>query len=373
MVMTMYKKQVAIIDVGSSEIRAVVGERGVNNTFIIKGKSSFSYEGFADGMFFDINGLKQALLSAGDYLKRVSRGDVNTVYVGVPGEFTQVLVRGSQISFAKAKKITEQDVDMLYDAAFVINSSKATLINRSAIVYELNDFRRLANPVGVQSEVLKGKLSFVLCDNYFIECVKPALSTVGFSNVEFVSVALAEAMYLFDAESRDRISILADVGYISTTFTVVQGDGIVYQRSFNYGGGFITAAISERYDIDFSDAEVIKKKINLSRQSTGSALEVLDGENGRYYNIDELKGLVSGSLDAFCEEISTCMEQVSFVIPEYVPLKITGGGIAFIRGAKEYIASRMGMSVESISPAVPLMDSPLESSVLSLLNIALEQ
>lgn len=369
----MHKKQVAILDIGSSEIRAVVGERGVNNTFIIKGKTSYPYDGFASGEFLDLNGLKKALLSAGDYLKNVARGDVNLVYVGVPGDFTEVLVRGSQISFPKNKKITEQDVNMLYDAAFVINSAKSTLINRSAVAYELNDFRRMANPIGVQSEVLKGKLSFVLCSNYFIECVKPALRTAGFNNVEFVSTALAQAMYLFDAEARDRISVLIDVGYITTTFSVVQGDGIVYQRSFNYGGGYITASLCERFDMDFSDAEVVKRKMNLSRASIGSALDVLDGENGRYYNMDELKNVILSSLDNFCEEVSLSLENVGFVIPEYVPLKITGGGIAFIRGAKEYIASRLGVAVETIAPAVPLMDNPLESSCLSLLDIALEQ
>lgn len=369
----MNRKQVAILDVGSSEIRAIVGEKGVNNTFVIKGKNSYSYEGFADGEFLDIDSLKQALLSAGDYLKRVSRGDVSTVYIGVPGDFTQVLVKGSQISFAKNKKITEQDVDALYDAAFVGNSAKYTLINRSAVVFELNDFRRLANPVGVQSEILKGKLSFILCSNYFIDAVKPALKTVGFDNVEFVSSSLAEVMYLFDSEVRDRIAILVDVGYISTTFSVVQGDGIVYQRSFNYGGGYITAALCERFDMDFNDAEIVKRKMNLSRTTSGSALDVLDGENGRYYNIEELKNLILLSLDNFCEEVSTCFENVGFTIPEYVPLKITGGGISFIRGAKEYIAARLGIAVETVAPAVPLMDNPLESSCLSLLDIALQQ
>ena len=52
-------------------------------------------------------------------------------------------------------------MDALFEAAFVMASSKYTLINRSAIVYELDDFRRLANPVGSYSEILKGRLSFI--------------------------------------------------------------------------------------------------------------------------------------------------------------------------------------------------------------------
>lgn len=372
-VVKMYKKQVAIIDVGSSELRAVVAESGVNNTFIIKGKKTFSYDGFSSGAFFDIDILKSALLSAGDYLKRVARKDVDTVFVGVPGDFTQIIVKDSQISFEKSKKITEEDVDKLYDGAFVSPSAKTTLINRSAVVYELGDFRRLANPIGSQSEILKGKLSFIVCDNYFIECFKPALKACGFNNVEFVSTPLAEAMYLFDAESRDRISILVDVGYITTTLSVVQGDGIVYQYTFDYGGGYITGVISQSFDIDFDDAEILKRKINLSRITDGNPLEILDGNKGRYYSISELKNIVSTCIDNFCEEISNALDKVGFNIPEYVPLKITGGGIAFIRGAKEHVANRLGMSVELIAPAVPLMDSPLESAVLSLLDIALQQ
>ena len=85
------------------------------------------------------------------------------------------------------RALKREDVDLLFDAAFVLPSSKYTLINRSAIVYELDDYRRLSNPVGNQSVILKGKLSFVLCANYFIENVKPVLYGSGELHVEFVS------------------------------------------------------------------------------------------------------------------------------------------------------------------------------------------
>ena len=235
----MRKKQVAVIDVGSSNITAVIGERGINRTFIIKGRFTFEYDGYDDGAFFDEEKLKRILFTVADKIKKTSKNTIDSVYVGVPGEFTKVFVKESQISFAKKKKIHEQDVDTLFDAAFVMTSTKYTLINRSAIVYELDDFRRLANPVGAVSEILKGKLSFVLCDNYFIDLVKPSVQSAGISNVEFVSTPLAEALYLVEPETRDRIAIIADVGYISTTFTIIQGDGLLYQKSFGYGGGYI--------------------------------------------------------------------------------------------------------------------------------------
>lgn len=367
----MQKKQVAVIDVGSSAITAVVGERGINKTFIIKGRYSFEYDGFENGTFFDTENLKRVLFSAADCIIKASGGSLDTVYVGVPGDFTNVYVKDSQISFSKKKKITEEDVDVLFDAAFVMTSSKYTLINRSAIVYELDDFRRLANPVGSVSEILNGKLSFVLCSNYFIEAVKPALQAAGISKVECVSSALAQALYLIDAETRDRIAILADVGYITTTFTIIQGDGLMFQRSFPYGGGYITAALVEKFSVPFSVAESIKRKINLSQVVTGQ--EIIDGENGEYYSVNEVKNTVIHSLETLCEDIADAWEKSGFIVPEYVPLMITGGGISYIRGAKEHLSGRLGTAVEIVAPKVPLMDKPTESTVLSLLDLALEQ
>lgn len=369
----MRKKQVAVIDVGSSNITAVIGEKGINGTFIIKGRFSFEYDGYNDCAFFDEEKFKRILFTLADRVKKTTKNSIDTIYVGVPGEFTKVFVKESQISFSKKKKIQEQDVDTLFEAAFVMTSKKYTLINRSAIVYELDDFRRLANPVGSTSEILKGKLSFILCDNYFIEVVKLTLQTAGISNVEFVSSPLAQALYLVEPETRDRIAIIADVGYISTTFTIIQGDGLLFQKSFDYGGGFITAAITEALSVDFSVAEKLKKQISLSRLASPTGLNYIDADSGQYYNEEELKGIVLRSLDMLCENISECFDTCGYNVPEYVPIMITGGGISFIRGAKEHLSGRLGAIVEILKPKVPLMDKPTESTILSLMELALTQ
>lgn len=369
----MQKKQVAIIDVGSANVTAVVGERGINKTFIIKGRYSFEYDGFENGAFFDVEKLKNVLRCATEAILTATRGALDTVYVGVPGDFTEVVVRNSQISFAKKKRIQDEDIDALFDSAFIMSSAKSTVINRSAIVYELDDFRRLANPVGALSEILKGKLSFVLCSNYFIEAVKPAIQLAGIENVECVSSSLAQALYIVDAEIRDRIALLCDVGYITTTVSIIQGDGLLYQKSFPYGGGYITAALTEKFSMDFEVAERLKRKINLSSVASSAAFDIIDDDNGKYYSIEELKNTVKGSLENLCENISIALDESGYTLPEYVSLMVTGGGISYIRGAKEHVSGRLGMVVEIVAPRVPLMDKPTESTILSLLDIALEQ
>ena len=369
----MQKKQVAVIDVGSSKITAVLGERGINKTFVIKGTFTYEYDGYSEGVFFDDERLKRILFSAGEDLKRASHGSVNCVYIGVPGEFTQVMVKESQISFAKKKKIQDQDVDALFDSAFMQTSSKQTLINRSAVYFELDDFRRMADPVGAVSEILKGKLSFITCTNYFIDTISPAFKALGFSTVECVSSTLAEALYLFAPEERDRVALLTDVGYISTTVAIIHGDGVLFQKTFPYGGGYITAAIVERFGLDFDPAENLKKKVNMSQRISSTSSDLIECEDGKYYPLQEIQKVMLESLDEFCETVSSTLDNSGYKIPEYVPLSITGGGIAYIRGAKEHVSGRIGMVVDVKSPKVPLMDKPTQSNILSLLDLALGQ
>jgi len=368
----MQKKQVAVLDFGSSAVTALVAERGINKTFIIKGKYSFEYDGYGEGAFLDERKLSSVIKEAVKCIRQTLKEEPKTVYVGVPGDFCSVLIRDSQISFEKKKKIDEADISALFDSAFVTKKSNSTLINRSAIVYELDDFRRLANPYGAFSEILKGKLSFVLCSNYFIETVSSVIKECGIEDVEYVSVPLAEAMYLIDAETRDRITLLADVGYISTTLSIIQGDGIVCQGSFPFGGGFITGKISERYGIDFQTAEKIKRKINLTALNI-TDIDVIDGEDGNYYSVKELKETVIEMLDVLAEQISEFIENCGYTLPEYVPLTVTGGGITFLRGAKEHLSSRLDMSVSVVTPSVPMMNNPTLSSMLSVLDMALGQ
>ena len=365
----MHKKQVAVLDVGSSKITVVVGERGVNKTFIIKGKKSFEYEGFADGVFFDVDQLKSVLSSAIEYLKSVKRQNIEMLYIGVPGEFTRVTVKDAQISFDRKKKITEVEIEKLFDSAFVVSGS-SVLINRSAIRYELDDLRRLANPIGCSSEILKGKLTFIVCQNYFIEVFDNILNGLGIKQKEYVSSSLAQAMYLIEPETRDRIAMLLDVGYITTTFTLIQGDGILYQKSFSFGGGYLTASIAEKYSLDFSVAEELKRKVNMCKVSQ-TDYDTISTENGEFYSAEELIKIVKENLDLLCEKVADAIDDTGYVIPEYVPLFVTGGGISYMRGAKGHIANRLGLSVEVVSPRVPLMNNPIESSLLSLMDLTL--
>ena len=214
----------------------------------------------------------------------------------------------------------------------------------------------------------------MVCNENFTKPIEEILNSVGIKYIEFISTPLAEALYLVEPDVRDRIAVVLDVGYISSTFSIVQGDGIIYMKSFDFGGGYITANLVNQFDLSFDEAEKIKRKINLLSKSINvQSMDVLECENGKYISLSEVSKTILSCLDDLCENVSNAFFEYKKTIPEYVTLMITGGGISYLRGAKEHIAGRLNMISQIIAPNVPMMEKPTMSSILSLLDLALEQ
>jgi hypothetical protein len=97
---------------------------------------------------------------------------------------------------------------------------------------------------------------------------------------------------------------------------VIQGDGLLYQRSFPFGGGYITAALVERFTLPFSAAENLKREINLSCAPLEN--EMIEAEDGESYSLDEVIDLpfphynASWTSDAFYYIFNNCYRLKNF-------------------------------------------------------------
>ena len=67
----MGRKSVAVLDVRSSEISVMVGERGVNNTFVFKAIQTEEYDGYDESSFLDEAGLASAVVNAVTAVERI--------------------------------------------------------------------------------------------------------------------------------------------------------------------------------------------------------------------------------------------------------------------------------------------------------------
>ena len=371
----MARKSIAVLDFGSSHITAMIGDKGVNGTFEVRGFAQSLYSGFMNGEVLEPELLSDFLCETIANAESNARTQITHLYVGVPAEFSIVEVRTKRLDFGKKKRITEREIEEIFSATDEFGSSPTHIvINRSPICYELDSGERLIDPKGHSSTSLCATISFMLCERSFVGMISQAIHELKIPNVEFISEPLAESMLLLEPEKRDQCAVLVDCGYLTTSVSVVVGDGIVHMRSFSLGGGHIVADIGEMLNLPFEVAEKFKRAISLTGKPAETDKMSVE-YNGNTYTVDALAvyEITMRKIRQISKMISKSLEDCEYERPDFIPINLTGGGISYIKGVTEAMRDYLGKEVCIIAPNDPQISEPTQSAVLGLLDLALSQ
>lgn len=367
----MAKRQTAIVDIGSYSIVTLIGERGVNNTFKILGKGEVSYDGFSNGKFFSPKDLKNVIGMCISNAEEQSGCKVTEVCVGIPGEFCLSYCSDVTLNFDRRKKVREADVKALIHKG-IVKRPTYSLINHSAIYYMLDDGKRIIDPLNKPTTSISSKVSYVMAENNFLDFVTRIFSELGIRHVMYISANLAEMMYLVEPTVRDRYAILVDIGYMTTNVMVGQGDGLLFLNSFSLGGGHITGDLYQVLNIPFIEAESLKHKIVLNWDAKDSdTYEVMGKEFINTYSAKATNEITEARLEVIASYILKCLDRCEYEVPDYLPIYLTGGGVCYIKGVKDFMARKLGRKVEIIAPRLADNNRPDFSSEIALLDLAI--
>ena len=370
------KNSVAIVDVGSTSIVTMVGENGVNNTFKVSGKGEIFYAGFQKAEFLEPENLKLVLANSISNAELLSDKKIYEIYVGVPGEFCSCVTKSVNLTFPKPKKITTFDVDNIFETGNeeFKDNPMFKVVNKSVIYYEVDGNQRVIDPIGIKAKSVTGVVSFILARRSFIEMFKAIFDDLKIIIKGFICSNLAEALYLFNPKTRDKYSILVDVGYITTNVAIVRGNGLLSLNSFSMGGGYITSDLAECLKISFNEAEKVKHKVVLGWNAGPKDFYEIDGSNGviQTYSASATNEIVIDRVDMICDYILKCLESCIYDLPDFLPVSITGGGFNYIKGIKPILSNKLKRKVNLVAPDYPNINGADSSSEVGLLYLVLK-
>lgn len=369
----MLKDAVAIVDIGAYSLTAMIGENGINNNFTIRAMVESEHDAF-DGGVINEQSLYNALTSSLRSVANSAKARLDTVYVGVPSMFLNLITTGHRTFFNRKKRIREKDLKEFFDGACKgLYTGGYEIISRTGVCYYTDGGLRCEEILGMVTTSLSSYVSVYCGRNDFLSIVRDILATLKVTNVKFIPVPLAEGNLLFSNEERRSDQILLDVGYVSTGLTVLAGDGVLFEKSFDFGGAYVAAYLYKKYNIDYDVAERLGRKINLSIQGDVGDYVVLYGDSQYTYPVREVNEIARYVLDMIAENVDKALLNSKVRLPHNVAVSLTGGGISHIRGGAEYLSNRLEMPVNVVSPKIAYMAKPEDSSVLSVLNYALNK
>lgn len=402
------KQSVAILDFGTSKITVLIGSRGINDIVCIDGNGVCEYDGYSLGKWRDEPNLARCIGQALDAAQSKARTEIKKLYVGVPNEFSDSAVCDVTISLGKKRRVTAADIEDLKSKGDPKDRFEGmSAINIQPIFYMLDNEHKLVDPEDMVSTRLAGRISYTFARNDFIDVIRSACGQRGITDVEFVSSSVAEMDYLFDERTRDRGVILVDTGAIGSAFTVGQGDGILSQKFFDWGGLRITASLMTQFDLPFIEAEQLKRKVVLSlepdyippafpeRIKEGDGMDSDDGSDDgqsaeprvsivqkkyeiivesdiKQVDVAAVNSAVKIEIERLAKFVKNALKPFGPSFMKGVPLSITGGGLCTIRGATEYLSELIARPVEAVKPQQATYDLPWLSSPFGLLDFVLK-
>lgn len=364
-----FTKDIAVLDVTSRLVSAIVGSKKAQSVFGIKAVSELACQGYENGEWFDAvdtiqvakDVLVDAMKKAGSRTKRL--------YVSVPAEFVTVVCKEVSVTLDKKRRVLDEDIDYLLEKGNDFEGSGYETINTSAIYFAIDDNEKLFSDVrGMDAERIEACVSYVLCEKSYLEMFDEVGDALGFKDIRYIATPWAECMGLLEKEQRDKVYMLIDVGYMSTSVALAKGDGILDLKSFSMGGAHIAGDIYEALEVPFELAEEAKRLVDLNLNYTRDAVLVSSGED--LVRAADALEVAKSRLDVFADIFGDILKEIETDVPGYMEVYLTGEGIASIRGAKKYLSEQLGKNIEIITPKLPGFIKPEDSSKASVLLMA---
>lgn len=363
----MFTKDTVVLDVTSSRVTAIVGCKKALSVYDIKARTERSYDGYADGEFFDADGAAEAMTSALCEVIDKTAVPAKRVYIGVPGEFVTLIDRPVTVTLDRVRRVVDADIDYLIAKGGRFDYAERVLIGSSPVCYTVDTSDRSFFDVrGMTAGKVSATVSYMLADRTFTEVAESAARRAGFREVRFVATPWAECVAMFEREQRDAAYVVIDAGYLSSSVTVGRGEGLDELKSFSMGGGHVAADIYEVLGVPFPLAEEAKELVDLNLSYSDDAVLVADGSN--VIRAAEACEIVRARLEYFAEVVASVIASTD--TPTYIPVYLTGEGFTSIRGARTVLSAGLGRTVELCAPKVPGFTRPEDSSAISLFTVA---
>lgn len=366
---------VAVLDIRSYNVTFLIGSKGVNGTFVVYDSQSESYDGYYTDGFDNKASFKRAVASAVSSVRQNYEGVIDEIYVGVPSAFIKVHTKGHTISFPSKRKISAAEIDQLFESGLNELMASGRCIRRSGMYFALADNRKCFDEsqlYGVSSASLKGALCYYFVEEEFYQDVVGILRDLGIEEIKFLPMSLAQSLYLFPQKRREGYAILLDVGYLNTSISVVYGNGIVHEQSFDFGVGNIIFDLMAQFNVDYDKAEEILAGANISGD-VGKGEEWTSKEEEKYF-VWQINDTIKCALDSLCENIEEFFGK--YYQNKHNDLlggaiAMTGEGTQNIVGIDKHVTNRINRFTQIVYPELPYYDKPMFSSRMALLEMAL--
>lgn len=208
------------------------------------------------------------------------------------------------------------------------------------------DWQIIEREAGPQSKSGKVKILLVAVPNEVIKQYQEIAQAAGLELLSLEAEVFSLARALIKESELDKAVALIDIGARSTTISVIDKGMLKISHSFDTSGNDLTNVISKGLNVDYNQAEGLKKKYGLSKD---------DGDS-RKIILPLIDLVLSEAEKIFASFFESEKKQVNKII--------LAGGSALLSGLPNYFNENLKIPTEVATPFSDIYYPPVLENIL---------
>jgi len=374
----MHSEFIAVIDLGTSRIRGVVGRKNEHNVISILASGSIDAgNSIRRGMVYNIEQAGANVHKLVMMLENSMGRRIGKVYVSLAGQSLHTL-EFNEMKHLTAGMVTEEVVSQLRKAAEKFQPEMMHNYRVADVEYYIDD-KPERNPVGVTgSQIEAGYELIVGRPNLLSNIEKSIVTKTELEIADFVVGPLAAAEISLNEEEKELGCAFIDFGAGTSSVSVYKGGILRRMVVIPFGGKNITRDISA-LNFTENDAEQLKIKFGRAMENRDAPLFTSPFAVKPDIDLTELNKVIGMRLDEIIANVGEQIMLSGYEGQLGAGLIITGGA-SQLKNLDLYLTQKLKMPVRKasarktfINNAPELINDPAFTQVLGMLIFANEE
>jgi cell division protein FtsA len=344
-------KYVAAIDIGTTKIVALLGERKENGKINILALSKTASKGVKRGVVSNIEETVSVISKIVKEVQDTSGINMKDIFVGIAGQHIKSIQnRGYKHWDSYDHEITREDIDAIVDDMYKIPIEVGEeIIHVLPQNFIVDNETGVKNPIGMSGKRLEANFHIVIGQVASAKNIEKCVNRVGMQINELILEPLASSASVLTEDEKEAGVVLVDVGG-GTTDVAVFYDGIIRHTAvIPFGGNVITTDIKEGCAILQRQAEALKIQFGSALGDIAPSDKVvtipgISGREPKEISFQNLAYIIQSRMEEIIDAVTFDIENSGYMDKLSAGIVITGGG-SLLKHLPQLVKYRTGMDV----------------------------
>jgi cell division protein FtsA len=370
------------LDVGTSKIVAIVAQMHADGHYEVVGLGQHESGGLKRGVVNNIESTVASIQRALEEAELMADCKIRTVLTGIAGSHIRSFNSSGMVAI-REKEVNAADVARVIETAKAVNiPTDQQILHVRAQEFIIDGQEDIREPIGMSGVRLEVRVHIVTGAVSAVQNIVKCIRRCGLEVQDLILQPLASAEAILTQDEKDLGVALVDVGGGTTDIAIFTGGAIRHTQVIPIAGELITSDIAMALHTPTQDAEEIKLRFGVAKQSLVDPAERIEvpglGDRGpRQLSRQALAAVIEPRVEELLTYVQQAIRESGHAERLSSGIVLTGG-TALLPGVVELAEDiflkpvRVGLPIYSGGLA-DVVRSPRYATAVGLLEEARQQ